>query len=406
MAGGFASPFGANSNPFGPPPSGSRLASEGTSSGLMRQVIEENENDVVQSPTSLTASKPRNMASGPSRAIFPPNSLVSSSSPFGQAFDQAPPPGEYPAQYNFGRRTSVSAESLKPVADSYDNWTPPFHHKSADQLERLKAAIQGNFLFSHLDEEQSAQILGALMEKLIPAKGIKVITQGDSGDFFYVVEKGSFDVYVNSSGTLQTGPDGLGQKVDTISAGGSFGELALMYNAPRAATVMSAENSCTLWALDRLTFRRILMESTFARRRMYESFLEEVPLLATLTPYERSKIADALETQKFVPGASIIREGDPGHSFFLVESGEADVFKAGTDKPVKHYQKGDFFGELALLNDAPRAATIVARTEIKVATLGKSAFQRLLGPVEGIMRRTRYVGVKTGVEDLDPLQTS
>lgn len=235
---------------------------------------------------------------------------------------------------------------------------------------------------------------------------LQVITQGDSGDFFYVIEKGSFDIYVNSSGTVQAGPEGLGTKVDTIQAGGSFGELALMYNAPRAATVMSAEASCTLWALDRLTFRRILMESTFARRRMYESFLEEVPLLSTLTPYERSKIADALETQKFAPGATIIREGDPGHSFYLVESGEAEVYKSGTDSPVKHYQKGDFFGELALLNDAPRAATIVAKTDIKVATLGKSAFQRLLGPVEGIMRRTRYEGVKTGVEDLDPLQTS
>lgn len=129
-----------------------------------------------------------------------------------------------------------------------------------------------------------------------------------------------------------------------------------------------------------------------------------MPLLATLTPYERSKIADALEAQKFPPGATIIQEGDPGHSFYLVESGEADVFKTGSNSPVKHYQKGDFFGELALLNDAPRAATVVAKTELKVATLGKSAFQRLLGPVEGIMRRTRYVGVKTGVEDLDPLQ--
>ncbi|KIH88009.1 cAMP-dependent protein kinase regulator [Sporothrix brasiliensis 5110] len=397
--GGFTSPFAANSNPFGPPSADSRRAPD--NAGSMQQVIEEDENDIVSSPTSPFALK-SGAVGGPSRALFP----ADSSSDFSQNFGRSPPPGEYPAQYNFGRRTSVSAESLKPVTDSYDNWSPPVHQKSAEQLERLKAAIQGNFLFSHLDEEQSAQILGALMEKPIPTKGIKVITQGDSGDFFYVVEKGSFDAYVNSSGTLQSGPEGLGTKVDTIAAGGSFGELALMYNAPRAATVISAEPACTLWALDRLTFRRILMESTFARRRMYESFLEEVPLLATLTPYERSKIADALETQKFAAGATIIREGDLGHSFYLVESGEATVYKSGTESPVKHYQKGDFFGELALLNDAPRAATIVAKTDIKVATLGKSAFQRLLGPVEGIMRRTRYEGVKTGVEDLDPLQTS
>lgn len=233
----------------------------------------------------------------------------------------------------------------------------------------------------------------------------QVISQGDAGDFFYVVEKGSFDVHVNPTGQIQPGPDGMGDKVGNIAAGGSFGELALMYNAPRAATVISAEPGCTLWALDRVTFRRILMESTFARRRMYESFLEEVPLLSSLTPYERSKIADALETQKFRPGDVIIKEGDPGHSFFLLESGEADAFKGQEGPSVRHYKKGDFFGELALLNDAPRAASIVASSDVKVATLGKNAFQRLLGPVEGILRRTKYEGVKSGVEEMDPLHT-
>lgn len=198
----------------------------------------------------------------------------------------------------------------------------------------------------------------------------------------------------------------MGTKVSNIQAGGSFGELALMYNAPRAATVISSEASCTLWALDRVTFRRILMESTFSRRRMYERFLEEVPILSTLNPYERSKIADALEPVKFQPGEIIIKEGDSGTSFFLLESGEADAYKGEPSNKVKHYKKGDYFGELALLNDTPRAASVVATTEVKVVTLGKNAFQRLLGPVEGIMRRTEYEGVKLGVEEMDPLHTS
>lgn len=218
-----------------------------------------------------------------------------------------------------------------------------------------------------------------------------------------MVEKGTFDVYVNKSGQLEPGQDGMGDQVGNIQAGGSFGELALMYNAPRAATVVSAESGCTLWALDRVTFRRILMESTFARRRMYESFLEEVPLLEPLTPYERSKIADALETRKFAPGELIIKEGDPGHAFYILESGEADAYKGEIDNKVRHYSKGDYFGELALLNDAPRAASIVASSDVKVASLGKSAFQRLLGPVEDIMRRTKYIDAKPGVEEMDPL---
>lgn len=214
-----------------------------------------------------------------------------------------------------------------------------------------------------------------------------------------MVEKGVFDVYVNPAGAIQAGSDGLGNKVATIESGGSFGELALMYNAPRAATVISSD-AATLWALDRVTFRRILMDSTFQRRRLYEDFLEGVPLLSTLTTYERSKIADALDTQKYAPGSTIIKEGDIGEAFYLLESGEAEAFKSGNDQPVKRYEKGDYFGELALLNDAPRAASVVSKTEVKVASLGKDGFQRLLGPVESIMRRTKY----EGVEEIDPLQ--
>ncbi|KAF2655437.1 camp-dependent protein kinase-like protein regulatory subunit [Lophiostoma macrostomum CBS 122681] len=375
------------SNPFGTSPSG------GFASSQMHRLEEEEENDTIASPTASS---------------FPPNAMDSShNSPASQGTfgnfagfggsskgNRSQPPSalgnlepqSFPNNYNMNRRTSVSAESLNPASSANDNWTPPYHQKSDDQQSRLKAAVSGNFLFSHLDDDQSAQVLGALQEKPIPTKGIKVIQQGDVGDYFYVVENGSFDIYVNSSGKLEAGPDGLGNKVGTVGPGGSFGELALMYNAPRAATVVSTEQS-TLWALDRVTFRRILMDSAFQRRRMYEGFLEEVPLLSSLTPYERSKIADALETKKFPSGTTIIREGDVGESFYILESGEAEVYKRGVDKAVKSYQKGDYFGELALLNDAPRAASIISTTEVKVATLGKNGFQRLLGPVEGIMRR-------------------
>ena len=155
---------------------------------------------------------------------------------------------------------------------------------------------------------------------------------------------------------------------------------------PRTATVVSTEPS-VLWQLDRVTFRRIVMDSAFQRRRMYESFLEEVPLLKDLTAYERSKIADALETAKYPAGSTIIQEGDTGDKFYMLESGEAKAYKRGVEQPVKEYKKGDYFGELALLEDQPRAASVLSTSEVKVATLGKDGFQRLLGPVENIMRR-------------------
>lgn len=385
----FPGVAGASINPFSP---------GGASVSTMHRVVEEEEGDPVGPPSKSNASAGVTIQgdAGSSRGPFGGDVLGDTSTgsvhqhPLSALRTSVGASEGFPSNYSLGRRTSVSAESMNPSTSTADNWSPPYHHKSPEQLARLKAAVAGNFLFSHLDEEQTSQVLGALVEKPIPAKDIKVITQGDVGDYFYVVERGEFDVFVNPSGSYQAGPEGMGEKVGTIGPGGSFGELALMYNAPRAATVISTQADSCLWALDRVTFRRILMDSTFQRRRMYESFLEEVPLLASLTPYERSKIADALDTQRFPPGSTIIKQGDPGEAFYILESGEAEVYKDGSEEPVNSYKKGDYFGELALLNDAPRAASVVSKTEVKVATLGKDGFQRLLGPVEGIMRRNDY----------------
>lgn len=378
-----------NSNPFGSSSgtSGPTTGQNASTRNGMQKLMEEEEGESSASPTSPTFRQDlQDVAPTSGGPLFSSNPSADSQPPSSFPATAGSSQG-FPSNYAMGRRTSVSAESMNPTSSMNDNWTPPFHQKTPEQLARLKTSIAGNFLFSHLDEEQTTQVLGALVEKPIPTKDIKVITQGDVGDYFYVVEKGDFNIYVHPSGAFQPGPDGIGHKVATIGPGGSFGELALMYNAPRAATVISTEASSCLWALDRVTFRRILMDSTFQKRRMYEHFLEEVPLLSTLTPYERSKIADALDTHKLPAGSTIIQEGDPGEAFFLLESGEADCYKRGIDKPVKRYRKGDYFGELALLNNAPRAASVISRTEVKLATLGKDGFQRLLGPVEGIMRR-------------------
>lgn len=154
--------------------------------------------------------------------------------------------------------------------------------------------------------------------------------------------------------------------------------------------------------MDRVTFRKILMTNASEKRKMYEGFLEDVKLLSGLKPYERSKVADALETVRFSAGQNIITEGEPGTNFYMLESGEAEAYKEGVDRPVKYYKRGDYFGELALLNDKPRAASVIAKTDCKVSKLGRDGFKRLLGPVEDKMRQQEYVGQ----DELDPLQPS
>ncbi|KAH7887879.1 cyclic nucleotide-binding-like protein [Phlebopus sp. FC_14] len=323
-----------------------------------------------------------------------------------------------PSSTILARRTSVSAEPIA-VDSGHDELLPVFH-KTPDQLRRIKASIANNFIFRDLDDEQETGVLNAMQERHVHKDEV-VIRQGDVGEYFYVVESGLFHCYIHpeplpptwltdspSSGSathpekfIQPGYHPVyGRKVLECKPGSSFGELALMYGHPRAATVIAMEPS-TVWALDRMTFRTIILKAAHRRRTMYEHFLSTVPLLSSLEPGEKSKIADALISKVYPDGEAVLRQGEMGDTFFFVEEGEAVVTKSqqcGDNEwreiTVGRLKKGDYFGELSLLRLEPRAATVSAvhRTDpsqpkLKVAALDAPAFTRLLGPLREIMER-------------------
>jgi cAMP-dependent protein kinase regulator len=108
-----------------------------------------------------------------------------------------------------------------------------------------------------------------------------------------------------------------------------------------------------------------------------------------LDPYERGQLADVLETETHPEGASIITQGDAGSKFYLIEQGQAKAVKNGDngEEVVYEYQENDYFGELALLREDVRAASVVAKTPMKVAWIERKAFKRLLGPIEELLKR-------------------
>jgi len=353
---------------------------------------------------------------------LPPTSPLTNVNPFG-SFDNSATPvnqGDFlqpPSSAIFARRTSVSAESI--AVDSANDEPLPVYPKLDEQIRRIKAATRNHFLFRDLDEEQETGVLNAMRERRAVTNEV-VIRQGDVGEYFYVVESGLLNVYIrpeplppnwlqrpniasSNSGEKfvqsKFHPE-FGRMVQECKAGACFGELALMYGHPRAASVLAMEPS-TLWSLDRITFRTIILKAAHRKRTMYEHFLSTVNLLASLEAAERSKIADALVSSVYADGEAVVRQGEMGDTFFFVEEGEATVTKtqrgeSGEVREMKvgHLKKGEYFGELSLLRLAPRAATVSAihRTDpsqprLKVAALDEAAFTRLLGPLREIMER-------------------
>lgn len=128
-----------------------------------------------------------------------------------------------------------------------------------------------------------------------------MIKQGDDGDNLYVVDSGELDCYKKFAGSEEE------KHLKVYMPGEAFGELALLYNAPRAATIIAKSDSIT-FALDRECFNHIVKDAAAKKREKYEQFLTTIELLDQMDPYERSKIADALKPLKVKSGEMVVKE--------------------------------------------------------------------------------------------------
>jgi cAMP-dependent protein kinase regulator len=296
------------------------------------------------------------------------------------------------AKNNRAGRRGISAESYGKF-NKKEDFKPRFIQKTENQIVRIKGRILQSFLFNSLETSDLNIVIGAMEEKQFK-QGESVIKQGDNGDCLYIVDSGELDC----SKRFPDNPD-VDKYLKTYVPGEAFGELALLYNAPRAATI-KAKTDCVLWCLDRDTFNNIVKEGARLKREKYENFLKSVDILSTMDKYEISQVSEALRKCSFNAGEYIIRQGEVGDIFYIIEEGEATAFGSKESKiPEMNYTKGGYFGELALLRDQPRAANVKAKTDVKLLSLDRNSFKRVMGPIDEILKRNaekykKFIDVK------------
>jgi len=287
-----------------------------------------------------------------------------------------------------GRRQGVSAEISQ--SSQEEPKAIASHAKSAEDSQFLLSSMTGNSLFSHLSTGSMNSVIGAffLVEK---ADGEVVMQQGSDGDNFYVIQEGSVKILVN------------GNQVATKAAGGSFGELALMYNAPRTATVV-CDGRAKLWALDRTSFQAIMRSTESSRNSTVADFLCQMDLFKSLSKEELAKIVDAVQQRDYKDGEYMFRQGDAGEDFFIISQGNVTVTKSQTPGaaavPVAQLGAGKFFGELALSMNQPRAASVFANGDCSCFTLDRGSFERLLGPVSEVLGREKTLYLQQDIRSL------
>ncbi|XP_051816002.1 cGMP-dependent protein kinase 2 isoform X2 [Acanthochromis polyacanthus] len=247
------------------------------------------------------------------------------------------------------------------------------NRKNSHTRKLINNAIMRNDFLKKLEPQHMREMVDCMYEKVY-TEGQLVIQEGEAGNYLYVLAEGLLEVIQN------------GKMLGEMRPGTAFGELAILYNCKRTATVKAVSQS-HIWALDRQTFQTIMMQTTQARHEEYFSFLRSVSLLRELPEEKLAKIVDCLEVDHFEKGEYIIREGEEGNTFFIIAKGEVIVTQSteGFPEPqeINTLGVGDYFGEKALISEDVRSANIICNeNDTHCLVVDRENFNQMVGTYE------------------------
>jgi cGMP-dependent protein kinase 1 len=235
--------------------------------------------------------------------------------------------------------------------------------KTSRDVELISNALNKHFIFTSLSAENRMMVISHMKLYTLGPKEL-VFEQGSPGSNFYVVASGKLEILVT------------GKRVNVLGPGDSFGELGLLHDSPRSATVQTLEK-VSIWGLDRKTFRSAVETVNAQNYKENKNFIDTVPLFSVLTPVQRDSLVGSLSTLMFRPNDIIVKEGDPGDLFYIIKDGTVSCSQNGTQ--LREMTKGSFFGDQALLYNTVRTATITAITNVKCVAISRNKLNAALG---------------------------
>ena len=251
--------------------------------------------------------------------------------------------------------------------------------KSDEDKNLIEMALKDNFVFAHLTSSKRMSLINAF-EPVVVKKGTEIIKEGDVGDFFYIIGEGNVNFRVG------------GNDVGAAGTGQTFGDLALLYQAPRAATCI-AKTECGLFRLDQETFRRLLARQIEDQQEDVLKILRQVPYFKDLDEVYLNKIACNLKISNFEDGEYLVQRGQSVKKFFIIKEGTVRFTDIDAGEAVYNdltVGAGQFFGDAAIVDDAPAYGTVKALGPVLALNLSRETFTRILGDDMGkLVQRTK-----------------
>jgi cGMP-dependent protein kinase 1 len=231
-----------------------------------------------------------------------------------------------------------------------------------DRIE-IKKALLKHFLFSSLPEENLESLIENMKFYTLGAKEV-IFCQGQPGFNFFVLMDGIVEIIVN------------GVFKGYISHGNGFGELALIHDSGRTATIQTV-TSVSLWGIDRSIFRGALKTLSEIKFEENFKFITSIPFFSKLSMPQLESLVSVLVNQAYKDGQQIIIEGDPGNLFYIIQEGSVQC--SFNQKVIRVLHEQEYFGEQALIYNTFRTATVTAIGKVKVLSIGRDILVSILG---------------------------
>ncbi|KAL3283502.1 hypothetical protein HHI36_006641 [Cryptolaemus montrouzieri] len=245
--------------------------------------------------------------------------------------------------------------------------------KSRDEEKKIRTAIEENEFISHVITDRRLEVILRTIYSQEVQAGDIIIQEGEIGSQLFISASGKFEVSTKAGYILD---------FDDIRV---FGELALLYNEKRKATVRAVTKG-RLWVLENRTFKEIVKRTEEEERMELVYFLSKVSTLNTVPTDTLNFVADLLNPRFFQTNTAIVREGDKGDAFYIIRAGAVRV-ETRNDGVVARLTKGQYFGELALIHEDVRKATVIVEAPgCECLILSRKHFIKHFGDVEDFRR--------------------
>lgn len=203
-----------------------------------------------------------------------------------------------------------------------------------------------------------------------PAQGSIIFRRNDYTDSFYSLIDGTVRVEIEEQTAIKLG------------AGDFFGEMSLISGRRRSATVV-AEVDCVLIETPRRSMNRLIQSTPSAKRVIDQTFLEralQADIAPSLSPERLARLAQSSSLRQYKAGECLFREGDEGQSVYLVRRGSLTVSRmiSGREMVLSYVQAGNYVGEMALMGNSVRSATVRAAVATETIVLEADAMHSLL----------------------------